>query len=76
MSSCPICSRSFFKPFALRSESTVILNLRLIFQSESPCFTAYFVDPGGGGSAGASAAVPVSAEGCSGGAEDPAAFAE
>ncbi len=55
MSSCPIWSRSFFNPFALRSASTVILNRRLIFHRESPCLTVYFVDPGGGGSVGASA---------------------
>ncbi|VVM04999.1 hypothetical protein MAMT_00392 [Methylacidimicrobium tartarophylax] len=55
MSSWPICSRSFFNPLALRSASTEILNFRLIFQRESPCFTVYLVEPGGGGSAGASA---------------------
>lgn len=70
MSSWPICSRSFFNPLALRSASTEILNFRLIFQRESPCFTVYLVEPGGGGSAGASTDEGV------GGAEDSAALAE
>ena len=67
MSSWPICSRSFFNPLALRSASTEILNFRLIFQRESPCFTVYLVEPGGGGSAGASTD--------EGGAEDSTASA-